>query len=252
MCFVVLNGALCALPHRALQIPPPLGLGVSLPKLLATLGLRVGPVSRAVIPGLLRQFLVDILGPRPIWWFVCRDPTCRRSLGLHHRAARHIISEDELDRMISLIETEGWKARVLKWEAQLEFEVTAQTIQKRMNERGYHKFRACSKIILRQENKDERYTFAALHQPDDYPLSAWIKHIFHDEVHFYLNSRKQIFIIRNYEERYHPTCLQNRLKGGSNIFHFAGLIVWNWKSPFREIQQTGPGGGYTYSILSAI
>ncbi len=23
------------------------------------------------------------------------------------------------------------------------------------------------------------------------------------------------------------------------------MIGWNWKGPFREIQQTGPGGGYT-------
>ena len=152
--------------------------------------------------------------------------------------------------MISLIETEGWKARVLKWEelakeAQIEYEVSTQTIQRRMSERGYHKCRACSKILLLQEHMDERYTFAALHQPEDYPLSAWAKHVFHDEVHFCLNSRKQVHIIRKGDEKYHPACIQNRLKRGSNIFHFAGLIGWNWKGPFREIQQTGPGGGYT-------
>ena len=178
------------------------------------------------------------------------DPTYRRSLRLHNHGARPIISEEELDRMVSLIETEGWKARILKWEelakeAQVEFKVSIQTIRARMNERGYCKCRACSKIFLREENISERHTFAALHQPEDYPLSAWIKHVFHDEVHFCLNSRKQVFIIRKESERYHPACLQNRLKRGSNIFHFAGLIGWNWKGPFREIQQTGPGGGYT-------
>ena len=113
-----------------------------------------------------------------------------------------------------------------------------------MNERGYYKCRTCSKIFLRPENKIGRLSFATLHQPEDYPLSAWVKHVFHDEVHFCLNSRKQVHIIRNEKERYHPVCLQNRFKRGSNIFHFAGLIGWNWKGPFREIKQTGPEGGY--------
>ena len=36
-----------------------------------------------------------------------RHPTCRRSLNLHNRGVRPIISEEELDRMISLLETKG-------------------------------------------------------------------------------------------------------------------------------------------------
>ena len=43
-----------------------------------------------------------------------QHPHCRRSLQLHSRGAPHIISEEEVDRMISLLETEGWKARILK------------------------------------------------------------------------------------------------------------------------------------------
>ena len=57
-----------------------------------------------------------------------------------------------------------------------------------MNARGYYKCQACLKIFLRKENIDERYAFAALHQPRDYPLSVWIKYVFYDKVHFYLNS----------------------------------------------------------------
>ena len=179
-----------------------------------------------------------------------KDPHVRRSLQLHNHGARPIISAEEEDRMISLLETEGWKMRVLKWaelakEAQLEFEVHPQTVQRHLNARGYFKCRACSKIFLRKENVEERQLFAASRQPEDYPLAAWTKHVFHDEVHFCLNSRKQVFIIRNEKQRYHPHCLQNRLKRGTNILHFAGLIGWGWKGPFKEIQQTGPGGGYT-------
>ena len=36
-----------------------------------------------------------------------RHPTCRRSLQLHNRGARRIISEEEPDRMISIIKIEG-------------------------------------------------------------------------------------------------------------------------------------------------
>jgi Transposase len=179
-----------------------------------------------------------------------RDPQARRSLTLHNRGARPIQSEEEVDRKVSLLETEGWKARILKWkelakEAQLEFEVSSHTVQRHMNERGYRICRACSKIFFRKENINERYAFAALHQPEDYTLSAWVKHVFHDEVHFCLNSRKHVLVMQNETERYHAVCLQNRLERGTNIFHFAGLIRWNWKGPFREIQQTGPEGGYT-------
>jgi hypothetical protein len=71
-----------------------------------------------------------------------RDLTCRRSLDLHNRGARPIISEKEVDRMVSMLEVEGWKMRVLKWEelakeAQLEFEVSPRTVQRHLNERGY-------------------------------------------------------------------------------------------------------------------
>ena len=45
-----------------------------------------------------------------------RDPQFRRSLQLHNRGASCIISEEEVDQMVSLLESEGWKARVLKWE----------------------------------------------------------------------------------------------------------------------------------------
>ena len=44
-----------------------------------------------------------------------RHPTCRRSLEFYNRDVRRIIFEEELDRMIALIEIEGWKIRVLKW-----------------------------------------------------------------------------------------------------------------------------------------
>ena len=88
-------------------------------------------------------------------WKRIKQP--RRSIDVRNRGAPHIISEEEVDRMLSILYSDGFNGRIKKWKdlaqaAKFEFEVSAKTIRRHFKERGYRKCRACSKVFLRKEN----------------------------------------------------------------------------------------------------
>lgn len=162
--------------------------------------------------------------------------------------ADHLLQDDDL----------GLEAKALPWEAvaaEVEAEVTEQTIRKTMNVAlGYGKRLACVKGHQSEHAKAKRMEWASF-MLAKYPLKEDWRHIrFSDEIHFGYGPEDQLRIIRKPGTRYRHDNLQHRLpppKEDKNRLrkHCWAAVGYNFKSDmiFYDVP-TNKNGKMTHQV----
>jgi transposase len=142
---------------------------------------------------------------------------------------------------------EKWENRILDYDAiikELELEVTASILQKRLHQRGYYRCVACQKPYLTAAQVIGRLLWAITHI---FWTKEWLKVLWSDEVTFQVGgkSAKQR-VTRKKGERTHPTCIQHQFhRGGTIPVNAWGAIGYGYKSPLLFVRGSGKRGAFT-------
>ena len=160
-----------------------------------------------------------------------------------------LISDDKLEEMEQILETEGIAGRALTWE-QLGFEVglevSGRTIQQALGTMDYHKCIACDKGWVSPKVAKKRLEWAQEMYAKYLTLEHW-KHVrFSDEVHFGYGPQQKLRIIQKPGQRHCIDCLQERdlpKQKDKKRFHCWAAVGYNFKSPIIFYEVPGNTNG---------
>src|SRR5690606_30178640 len=117
------------------------------------------------------------------------------------------ISDEDIKVIESFLENEGWDARTLAWDqlllaARVYIDCNTRTIQRTLQQRGWHKYTACRKNWLSDTDRKRRVEAARKALEERPNLEDWRDIRFSDEWHSTCRQSRQIQIIRREGERY--------------------------------------------------
>jgi len=154
-----------------------------------------------------------------------------RRIGKNRSGAPHKLSSRDLRTMVRFI-TKSFTTRQSTWQ-QLASDYGRgchpDTVKAALNALGYYKCKACQMTFLSEDNVTDRLAFAR--QFKHRTTTFWRSVRFTDEVHFSMESRAAAWVIRDENERYHPTCIQYKKRGKGSQLHAWAMVGWGYKGP---------------------
>lgn len=185
-----------------------------------------------------------------------RQNTSRR-IGKRRPGRTSKLSDELLDVAEDYILDNGYPGRTSHWQEiieDLQLPVTGFTLRRRLNQRGFKKFKAAQTKYLNDDDIKNRLEFCIEHADPAWRFEIWKDVKFSDEVHVSLDARNADWVIRKRGERFLPEAMQFKKKRQSSYFHCWAAIGYNYKSPL-VIYGEGKGMGnltmsrYLYDIL---
>lgn len=184
-------------------------------------------------------------------------------LSFEQRGEPRALSEKNLELCKHIIDDFGFEGHNLTWEQvayEANLDISARTLQKELNARGYMKCIACDKPWIHLELAKVRYNFAK-HMLERYPKPEDWEHVrFSDEVHFGWGPQRKLRIIRKQGQRHCMDCLQRReikddaIEEGDKRVHAWAAVGFNFKTPllFYDIPSNTNGKMTQQAYISQI
>ena len=195
-----------------------------------------------------------------------RDPVTKKPLGYttirkilgypaperrrpNRTGPKFLLSNREVDEVIIYC-TQSWEHRILQYpklREELGLKCSVQTLERRLNQRGYYRCVACQKPYLTIEQVKARYLWAVAHI---FWTWQWLTILWSDEVTFLVGGRSaKAKVTRNTNkgcsERYYNTCIQHQFHRGHTIpVNAWGAIGHNYKSPLLFLDGHGKSGAF--------
>ncbi|KFX88556.1 hypothetical protein V490_07570 [Pseudogymnoascus sp. VKM F-3557] len=168
-----------------------------------------------------------------------------RTIAKYKTGRNHKCDSDTIDKIITSLQghynerVKPWAKLIKEWN----LSISARTLAREFNARGYYKCKACQKGLISPLNLQRRLQFAE----DNWNQSIiyWKSVIFTDECHFARNNRSVDYVIRARGQRFCSDCIQVRRKQTNVEFSVWAAVGWNFKSPLIFYNKTGLNGGFT-------
>lgn len=163
---------------------------------------------------------------------ICNEPSTPRRGGFRNRLRYDTPARR---RLVDFIESYDWArtATYAELSAETGLYASDSTIGRLLKKEGFRRCVAHPKPWLTQRQRQERLAFA--HRVSSWTIEDWFKIIWTDESSMHRGGHQRVFVTRRPYERYHPHCLQPRLRNIPHIMIwacFAGvekgpLVFWN-------------------------
>lgn len=162
---------------------------------------------------------------------------------------KFLLSNKEVDEII-LYCAQSWEHRVLnysKLREELGLKCSVQTLERRLNQRGYSRCVACQKPYLTLAQVKARFLWAMAHL---FWTVQWLRVLWSDEVTFLIGGKSsKAKVTRNTNkgcsERYCETCIQHQFyRGHTTSINAQGAIGYGYKSPLIFVDGHGKTGSF--------